>query len=173
MLKIAIGSLALVALIGCGGGQSAEPAQAGTTADILNQKDLVETAESAGAFSTLVSALKAAELVSTLKGPGPFTVFAPTDEAFAKLPADQLKALMQNKDKLRQVLAYHIVAGRVSARDVAGMSSATTMAGPALSIDTASGVKVNEATVVQPDVMASNGVIHVIDAVLVPPTSLR
>ena len=170
MLKTLLCSPALVCLIACGSGQSAEPVQAGTTADMLTQKDVIETAESAGAFSTLVSAIKAADLTSTLKGPGPFTVFAPTDEAFAKLPPDQLQALMQDKDKLRAILAYHVVAGRVSARDVAGMSSATTMAGPALSIDSSSGVKVNNATVVQPDVMASNGVIHVIDTVLVPGT---
>ncbi len=170
MLKTLIGSLAFASLIACGSGQSAEPAQAGTTGDMLTQKDVVDTAESAGAFSTLVSAIKAADLMSTLKGPGPFTVFAPTDEAFAKLPPDQLQALMQDKEKLRTILAYHVVAGRVSARDVAGMSSATTMAGPALNIDTSSGVKVNNATVVQPDVMASNGVIHVIDTVLVPGT---
>jgi uncharacterized surface protein with fasciclin (FAS1) repeats len=168
MLKNVIGTLTMVCVVACGGGQSAEPPQAGTTGDLLTQKDVVDTAESAGAFSTLISAIKAADMMSTLKGAGPFTVFAPTDEAFAKLPADELQALLQDKEKLRMILAYHVVAGRVSVRDVAGMSSATTMAGPALNIDSSSGVKVNNATVVQPDVMASNGIIHVIDTVLVP-----
>jgi uncharacterized surface protein with fasciclin (FAS1) repeats len=170
MLKTLFVSLFLVGLAACGGGQSAEPVQAGTTGDVLNQKDIIDTAESAGAFNTLLQALKAADLTATLKGPGPFTVFAPTDEAFEKLPKDQLQALMQDREKLRSILTYHVIAGRVSARDVAGMSSATTIAGPALSIDTSSGVKVNNATVVQPDVMASNGVIHVIDTVLIPGT---
>ena len=169
-MKIALASFALLALIACGGGQSAEPAQAGTTGDMLNAKDLLDTAESAGSFNTLIAAIKAADLTATLKGPGPFTVFAPTDEAFEKIPADQLKALMQDKDKLRAILTYHVLAGRVSARDVAGMSSASTMAGPALNIDTSHGVKVNNATVIQPDVMAANGIIHVIDTVLVPGT---
>ncbi len=169
-MKTLFASFALLALAACGGGQSTEPAQAGTTGDVLNAKNIVDTAESAGAFNTLIAAIKAADLTATLEGPGPFTVFAPTDEAFEKLPADQLKALMQDKEKLRAVITYHVVAGRVSARDLAGMSSATTMAGPALAIDTSSGVKVNDAAVIQPDVMAANGVIHVIDTVLLPGT---
>lgn len=169
MLKTLFCSFAFIVLVACGGGQSAEPIKAGTTGDALNQKDILDTADSAGSFTTLIAAVKAADLTATLEGPGPFTVFAPTDDAFAKIPADTLKSLMQDKEKLRSILTYHVLAGRVSARDVAGMSSATTVAGPALNIETASGgVKVNNATVIQPDVMASNGVIHVIDTVLIP-----
>ena len=170
ILKLAL-VIPLLALAACGGGNSAEPAKAGTTGDALAAKDIVETATSAGAFTTLVTALKAADLTDTLKGPGPFTVFAPTDEAFAKIPNEQLQALMHDKEKLRAVLAYHVMSGKILARDLAGMTSATTLAGPAVSIDTSNGgVKIGGANVVQPDVAASNGVIHVIDAVMLPPS---
>jgi uncharacterized surface protein with fasciclin (FAS1) repeats len=161
--------LGVVGLVACGGGNSAEPAKAGTTADALAAKDIVDTATSAGAFGTLVNALNTADFADTLKSPGPFTVFAPTDDAFAKLPQDQLDALMRDKEKLRTVLAYHVLYGKIFARDLNGMTSATTLAGPTVSIDTSAGLKIGGANVVQPDVAASNGVIHVIDAVLLPP----
>lgn len=130
--------------------------------------DIVDTAVAAGSFNTLVTAVKAAGLVDTLKGPGPFTVFAPTDEAFAKLPAGTLDALLKDKDKLAAVLTYHVVAGKVMAADVAKLSSARTVQGQSLTIDTKSGVKVGAANVVKTDIVTSNGVIHVIDTVLLP-----
>src|SRR5215208_2116376 len=130
--------------------------------------DIVDTAVAAK-FNTLVAAVKAAGLVDTLKGDGPFTVFAPTDEAFAKLPAGTLEALLADPAKLQAVLTYHVVPGRVTAADVATLSSATTVQGDPIAIDTSMGVRVNDAHVTQADVMASNGVIHVIDTVLLPP----
>ena len=134
--------------------------------------DLVDTAVSAGNFRTLVTAVKAAGLVETLKGEGPFTVFAPTDKAFAKLPADKLNALLNNKEQLKAVLLYHVVPGKVMAKDVVKLSSAKTALGQELNIKSCSGVHVNEATVVKADVKASNGVIHVIDSVLLPKNDL-
>jgi uncharacterized surface protein with fasciclin (FAS1) repeats len=131
-------------------------------------QDIVDTAVAAGSFQTLATALTAAGLVDTLKGDGPFTVFAPTDAAFAKLPAGTVEALLADKAKLTAVLTYHVVAGKVTAADVVKLSSAKTVQGGALAIDAKQGVKVNGANVVQADVMASNGVIHVIDTVLIP-----
>ena len=132
-------------------------------------KDIVDTAVAAGDFNTLAAALKAAGLVDTLKGPGPFTVFAPTDEAFAKLPPGQLDALLKDKAKLTEILTYHVVAGRVSAKQVAKMKSAKTVEGQSLTVTRAHGaVKVDGARVVKADIAASNGVIHVIDSVVVP-----
>ena len=128
----------------------------------------MDTAVSAGSFKTLVTAIKAAGLVDTLKGDGPFTVFAPTDEAFAKLPSGTLNDLLNNKEQLKAVLLYHVVPGKVMAADVVKLSSAKTALGQELNIKSCSGVHVNEATVVQADVKASNGVIHVIDSVLLP-----
>lgn len=130
--------------------------------------DIVDTAVSAGSFNTLVQAVKAAGLVETLKGDGPFTVFAPTDEAFAKLPAGTLEALLQDKQKLTEVLTYHVVPGKVMAAEASRLKSAKTVAGPELRIDSSDGVKVNDASVVKADIEASNGVIHVIDTVLIP-----
>lgn len=135
-------------------------------------KDIVATAQGAGTFDTLVAAVTAAELVSTLKGPGPLTVFAPTDAAFAKLPAGTVDTLLrpENKAMLQDVLKYHVVSGKVMAADVVKLTSATTVEGQAVTISvTGTTVKVNDATVVQADVAASNGVIHVIDTVLLPP----
>jgi uncharacterized surface protein with fasciclin (FAS1) repeats len=132
------------------------------------QKDIVDTAVSAGEFDTLVTAVKEAGLVETLKGDGPFTVFAPTDEAFARIPEADLKALLADKEKLTRVLTYHVVPGKVMAADVAGMSAARTVEGGSLEISTSSGVRVDDATVVKTDIEASNGVIHVIDTVLMP-----
>lgn len=132
------------------------------------QKDIVDVAVSAGSFDTLVTAVKAADLASTLKGEGPFTVFAPTDEAFAKIPEDQLTALLKDKEALTAVLTYHVVPGKVTAAEVMKLSSAKTVEGQSLTIDTSEGVKVDGANVIKTDVMASNGVIHVIDTVLMP-----
>lgn len=134
--------------------------------------DIVETAVSAGQFTTLAKALTAAGLVDTLKGDGPFTVFAPTDAAFAKLPAGTLESLLkpENKDKLKAILLYHVVSGKVPAKKVVKLNGKTaeTVQGGTVSIDTTDGVMVNNAIVTTPDVMASNGVIHVIDTVLIP-----
>ncbi|HTR03962.1 MAG TPA: fasciclin domain-containing protein [Thermoanaerobaculia bacterium] len=135
------------------------------------QKDIVDTAVAAGSFKTLVAALKAAGLAETLKGTGPFTVFAPTDAAFAKLPAGTVASLLkpENKDKLVAILTYHVVPGRVLAGQVTGMSSAPTVNGKPLPISAANGtVKVGGADVVQTDILCSNGVIHVIDTVMIP-----
>jgi uncharacterized surface protein with fasciclin (FAS1) repeats len=134
------------------------------------EKDIVETAQAAGQFNTLLTAAQAAGLVETLKGEGPFTVFAPTDEAFARVPKATLSALLQDKDQLKQVLLYHVVPGRVMAAQAAQLDSATTAQGQSFTIRTQGGkVMINGATVIQADIPASNGVIHVIDAVLLPP----
>ena len=132
------------------------------------KKDIVDTAVSAGSFNTLVTAVKAAGLVDTLKGDGPFTVFAPTDEAFSQMPQDKLQALLADKKALTEVLTYHVVPGKVTSADVMKLSSAKTVQGQSVKIDTMHGVKVDNAKVTQADIMASNGVIHVIDTVIVP-----
>jgi uncharacterized surface protein with fasciclin (FAS1) repeats len=132
------------------------------------KKDIVETAVAAGTFKTLASALQAAGLVETLKGEGPFTVFAPTDEAFAKIPESDLKALLADKAKLTKVLTYHVVPGKVTAAEVVKLDSAKTVEGQSVKIDASDGVKVDNANVIKADVMASNGVIHVIDSVILP-----
>lgn len=134
----------------------------------MAKKDIVDTAVAAGGFTTLVAAVQAAELVDTLKSEGPFTVFAPTDEAFAKIPAADLDALLADKEKLTAVLTYHVVPGKVLAADVVGMTSAGTVQGSALTIDASDGVMVDSAKVIKTDIEASNGVIHVIDTVLMP-----
>jgi uncharacterized surface protein with fasciclin (FAS1) repeats len=131
--------------------------------------DIVDTAVSAGSFNTLVAAVKAAGLVETLKSPGPFTVFAPSDEAFAKLPAGTVDSLLQNIPELTKILTYHVVPGKVMSSDVVKLDKATTVQGSDLTIDASSGVKVNASMVVQPDIEADNGVIHVVDMVLLPP----
>jgi uncharacterized surface protein with fasciclin (FAS1) repeats len=130
--------------------------------------DIVDTAISAGSFKTLVGAVQAANLVSTLKGPGPFTVFAPTDAAFEKLPSGTLDSLLKDKPQLTKILTYHVVSGRVTAADVKKLTSAKTVEGQELSINTSHGVKVNNAMVTQADIMCDNGIIHVIDSVLMP-----
>ena len=142
------------------------------TVTFAQEKDIVDTAVGAGSFNTLVAAVKAAGLVDTLKGPGPFTVFAPTDEAFAKLPKGTLDDLLkpENKAKLTAILTYHVVPGKVVAADVVKMKKAKTVEGSDIKIRVKAGkVMVNKARVVKTDVMASNGVIHVVDAVLMPP----
>ena len=132
------------------------------------EKDIVDTAVAAGSFKTLAKLLTDAGLVETLKGAGPFTVFAPTDEAFAKVPKATLDALAADKDKLRKVLTYHVVPGKVMAADVVKLTSAKTVQGQSVKISTAGGVKVDNANVVKTDIACSNGVIHVIDAVILP-----
>jgi len=145
---------------------SAIPATAGSA-----QKDIVETAIAAGTFNTLATALQAAGLTDTLKSRGPFTVFAPTDEAFSKLPAGTVESLLkpENKEKLKAILLYHVVSGDVTAAQVVKLSAAKTVNGQDLKLTVNDGtVMVNDAKVVKADVSASNGVIHVIDTVLLP-----
>lgn len=161
------GYLAAAAVLAFGLG-SAAPAHA---ADM--KMDIVDTAVAAGSFTTLAAALGAAGLVDTLKGPGPFTVFAPTDDAFAKLPAGTVEDLLkpENLDQLTAILTYHVVAGSVPAADVVNLSEATTVNGATVSITVdGSTVMINDATVVTTDIETSNGLIHVIDTVLLPPS---
>jgi uncharacterized surface protein with fasciclin (FAS1) repeats len=135
-------------------------------------QDIVQTAVAAGSFKTLAQALAAADLVKTLEGPGPFTVFAPTDEAFARLPPGTLETLLkpENKARLQRILTYHVVPGRVMAADVSKMTAAQAVSGDTIAIAVRNGaVTVDKAHVVKTDIAASNGVIHVIDAVILPP----
>jgi uncharacterized surface protein with fasciclin (FAS1) repeats len=156
MIRGAVAVLAVTMLVSL-------PASAG------GHKDIVDTAVSAGKFTTLAKALQAAGLVETLKGKGPYTVFAPTDEAFAKLPAGTVEGLLADPDKLKQVLLYHVVAGKVTAKDVVKLDSAKTAQGGSVDISVdGKTVMVDGAKVVAADVMATNGVIHVIDTVLIP-----
>lgn len=137
-----------------------------------NKKDIVDTAVAAGSFNTLAAALKAAGLVDTLKGDGPFTVFAPTDEAFAKLPEGTVESLLkpENKDKLTAILTYHVIVGKVYANQVVELSSATTVEGSDIAIEVKNGQVVldSNSTVTKTDIKTSNGVIHIIDQVLMP-----
>lgn len=136
--------------------------------------DIVDTAVAAGSFTTLVTAVKAAGLVDTLKGKGPYTVFAPNDAAFAKLPPGTVESLLKNKAKLATILKYHVIPGRVKAADVSGKKlTVKTAAGLPVNVDGTMGVRVNDANVIQPDIEASNGVIHVIDTVLLPPAGKK
>lgn len=154
-------SVALAAVIGISSFavRAAEP----------GQKTIVETAVAAGSFKTLVKAVEAADLVSVLQGPGPYTVFAPTDEAFAAIPKEKLDALLKDKKQLAAVLTYHVVPGKVMAADVVKVDSAKTVQGQKVMVKaTGETVKVNDAKVVKTDIVCSNGVIHVIDAVLMP-----
>ena len=131
--------------------------------------DIVDTAVAAGSFKTLTAALKAAGLVETLKGKGPFTVFAPTDEAFAKVPKSELDALLSDKAKLTALLTYHVVPGKVMASEVKA-GKVKTVQGSALTVSTASGPMVDQAKIIKTDIACDNGVIHVIDSVVVPKT---
>ena len=132
-------------------------------------QDIVDTAVAAGSFKTLATALQAAGLVSTLKGTGPFTVFAPTDEAFSKLPAGTLEALLNDPAKLKSILLYHVVSGKVMAKDVMGLKSAKSVEGSSIRITVGEGsVLVDKAKVIKTDIECSNGVIHVIDSVILP-----
>jgi len=158
----AIGTLVTVMMTVAPSKTNSAPAQA---------RDIVDTAVAAGSFNTLAKALTAADLIGTLKGEGPFTVFAPTDEAFAKLPAGTLESLLkpENKAKLQRILTYHVVAGKAMAADVVKMHSAKTVSGDTITIATHGGsVTVDGAKVVKTDIVASNGVIHVIDSVILP-----
>ncbi len=142
-----------------------------TPAMSYTKNDIVDTAVSAGQFKTLVAALKAGELAGVLKGSGPFTVFAPTDDAFKALPAGTVASLLkpENKEKLIAILTYHVVPGKTVSSAIAGkMLTAKTVQGGSLNINGTNGVRINNATVVKADIMASNGVIHVIDKVLMP-----
>jgi len=131
--------------------------------------DIVETADNAGNFKTLLQAAIATELVELLKSPGPYTVFAPTDEAFANLPEGTLDSLLlQNLPKLKRILAYHVAFGDVMAEDLMQIEEVETVEGSIVIVDTSNGIKVNDAKVITPDILADNGVIHVIDAVLIP-----
>jgi uncharacterized surface protein with fasciclin (FAS1) repeats len=151
-------------------GFAATAAMAGMTEAKKSPGTIVAVAAANPDFSTLVTAVKAAGLVDTLNSKGPFTVFAPTNEAFAKLPAGTVESLLkpENKDKLAAILTYHVVSGKVLAADVVKLKSAKTVNGKAVAIDATMGVKVNDANVTATDIKASNGVIHVIDTVLIP-----
>ncbi|MFW2388761.1 MAG: fasciclin domain-containing protein [Polyangiales bacterium] len=165
---ILFSTLAALAFAGCA---KDAPSATSTAKSAATNPDIVAVAAGAGQFSTLVAAVQAAGLVETLQGAGPFTVFAPTDEAFAKLPAGTLDSLLlpENKAKLTAILTYHVVAGEVLAADVVTLSSADTVEGQSVAISVSdSGVRINDANVTETDVMASNGVIHVIDSVLIP-----
>lgn len=166
--SILVTALASMALLGCA---KDAPGTATAATAPATEADIVTVAAAAGQFNTLVAAVKAAGLVETLQSPGPFTVFAPTDEAFAKLPVGTVDSLLlpENKEKLISILTYHVVAGEVLAADVVNLSSADTVEGQSVAISAgASGVLINDANVIKTDVMASNGVIHVIDTVLIP-----
>jgi uncharacterized surface protein with fasciclin (FAS1) repeats len=172
---------ALSLVVACGGskgkGDSASDKARSTAEQAASQPsgggDIIDVAVGAGSFGTLASALTAAGLVDTLKGPGPFTVFAPTDAAFAKLPAGTLDSLLkpENKAKLTKILTYHVVKGKVTAARVTNLSQAKTVAGPAIDIKVSGGKVMlnNKATVTQTDIKATNGIIHVIDNVILPP----
>ena len=179
--RLCVGAVLLLLVVALGGCQQEQPTEvsrppsvsrpAEPAAAVDAPKDIVDTAVAAGSFGTLVQAVQAAGLVETLKGEGPFTVFAPTDEAFAKLPAGTLEDLLKpdNKEKLTAILTYHVVPGRVMAADVVGLESATTVNGADISIEVADDtVMVDGAKVVQTDIECSNGVIHAIDGVMLP-----
>ena len=167
---LALALVASISLVACGSDSSTEVVDT-TVMEEVAANDIVAVASSTEGFSTLVAALTAASLVETLQGEGPFTVFAPNDEAFAALPAGLLEKLLlpENVAVLTSILTYHVVAGKVMSTDVT-TGDAPTVEGSTLALDTMSGVMVNDATVIAADVEASNGVIHVIDKVLVPPT---
>jgi uncharacterized surface protein with fasciclin (FAS1) repeats len=159
---LALGTLAALTLTSLG---------APIRAEQNTPKDIVDTAVAAGSFKTLAAALQAADLVGTLKGAGPFTVFAPTDAAFAKLPAGTVEDLLkpENKAKLQRILTYHVVAGRVMAADVVKVTSAKAVSGDTITVAVRNNtVHVDNATVTSTDIAASNGVIHVIDSVILP-----
>ena len=161
----AVAAISTVASADCGADHGKS-----TKASASEKKmDIVETAVNAGSFNTLVTAVKAAGLVETLSGPGPFTVFAPTDDAFAKLPAGTVEALLKDKAKLTSVLTYHVVSGKYMAADVVKMSSLKSVQGQDIAISLKDGAAMaDNAKIIQTDIVCSNGVIHVIDAVILP-----
>ena len=134
-------------------------------------KKIIETAITDGSFKTLISAVKAAGLTETLSGPGPFTFFAPNDEAFAKLPQGSVEAMLKDVPKLKQVLNYHILSGKLGGGDVRKLTTAKTVQGQDIAVTSTNGVKVNDAKVIQTDIACENGIIHVIDTVLTLPTA--
>ena len=165
-----VATLALALAGGCG--DSDDEGMTTPTTPTAPSADIVGTAQAAGSFKTLLAAATAADLVATLKSPGPLTLFAPTDAAFAKLPAGTIDTLLkpENKATLQAILKYHVVSGRVLAADVVKLTRATTVEGRDVAIAVSGGkVKVNDANVVTTDVLATNGVIHVLDTVLIPP----
>jgi transforming growth factor-beta-induced protein len=166
IIASAIGATSFAHCGSCGVGDHSHKASA-EAAD-TSAKDIVDTAIAAGQFNTLVTAVKEAGLVSVLKGPGPFTVFAPTDEAFASLPDGALKALIADKKKLTAVLTYHVVPGAVRAADVVKLDQAKTVQGQSVQIGTKGGVTIDGARVLKTDIETSNGIIHVIDRVIMP-----
>lgn len=176
MFKVTLSKpFAIVAMAACmsmaGFSYAESPAPAKMAADASAKKDIVDTAAAAGSFKTLLAAAKAADLVDTLKGAGPLTVFAPTDEAFAKIPKETLDDLLkpENKEKLKAILTYHVVPGKVMAADVVKLKSAKTVNGKELTVKVeGSDVWVDSSKVIKTDIEASNGVIHVIDTVAMP-----
>lgn len=173
MLALAIVALVFSdsALAQCQQGKSTTRKASYSRTNHTSRPDIVETAVNAGSFMTLVTAVKAAGLVETLKGEGPFTVFAPTDEAFAKIPKATLQSLLrpENRDQLTKILTYHVVPGRVTAAQVARLHDAQTVEGGSVHFKVNSnGIKVNTSNVVKADIETSNGIIHVIDTVLMP-----
>lgn len=173
-------AIGLLFTFACGGGSTATEETETATEEVVMEeeavieeeaKDIVTLAVETEALSTLVAAVKAAGLVETLQGEGPFTVFAPTNEAFAALPEETLESLLkpENKDQLVAILTYHVVAGKVMSTDLSDGMTAATVNGAEVTITTADGAKVNGASVAMADVEASNGVVHVIDAVILPP----
>jgi uncharacterized surface protein with fasciclin (FAS1) repeats len=162
-LKVVVGAFGLIAAL------MSAIAMAGDHGKKMgSSKDIVETAIEAKNFSTLLTAVKQAGLVDALKGDGPYTLFAPTDEAFAKIPKDKLQALLNNKEALTSVLTYHVIPANVTSGQVVNLTSAKTLQGQSISIDASNGVKVDNANVIKTDIVASNGVIHVIDTVIMP-----
>jgi transforming growth factor-beta-induced protein len=149
---------------------TAAPAAEAPAADAMATADIVDTAIGAGSFGTLVAAVQAAGLEEALRGEGPFTVFAPTDEAFAKLPAGTVDSLLADPEALSAILLYHVVSGKVMAADVTDGLTADTLNGAPVSFHVADGVMINDANITATDIEASNGVIHVIDTVILPPT---
>jgi len=153
--------------------QPEEQPEAGNESTVTEQKDIVQTAIDAGSFNTLVTAVQTADLVETLSGEGPFTVFAPTDDAFAAVPEETLNALLANKTELTKVLTYHVASGKYMSEDVVSMGNITSLEGNMLDVEvTNEGVFVGGAKVIQTDIECSNGVIHVIDTVLIPPANM-
>lgn len=169
-MKILFALLLALSIVGTVGGCKGDyKEQKAETPATVMEKDIVDIAVADGRFTTLVTAVKAADLVETLKGEGPFTVFAPTDEAFAKLPAGTMDALLKDIPRLKNILLYHVVPGKVMAADLVKLESVATALGESLAIAvSADKVMVNDATVVITDIKASNGVIHVIDTVILP-----
>lgn len=166
--------LLALALAGCGGSSAAEPTATTSSGAETASADIVDTAVAAGGFTTLVAAVQAAGLEDTLRGAGPFTVFAPTDAAFAALPAGTVENLLlpENREQLRAILTYHVVSGRVLAADAAGLTAAPTVNGASAPIapGASGGLTIGGANIVTTDILCENGVIHVIDAVILPPS---